>query len=74
MSVDYNKEQLKDVILTISFVQEGDEGHDYAATKVFRFDLLGRDEDFITYLMDYQPGGDHTGIIDGSVLVGQELD
>ena len=73
MSTDFDK-PMKDVVIVISDSHEGDEGAHYSSSKVFRFDLVGRDEDFIRYIMDYQPAGDHTGIIEGEKLVAEVND
>ncbi len=60
---------MKDVVIVVSDSHEGDENVHYAASQVFRFDLVGDVGDFVDYVMKYQPEGQHTGIIEGSKLV-----
>ena len=44
------KEQLRDVVITISEVELDDDGNTYAVTKVYRYDLADKVKDFVTYL------------------------
>lgn len=46
-------EQLKDVVLIVGVVEEGD-GVDYAGSRVFRFDLEGDVSSFIKHIESYK--------------------
>lgn len=54
--------ELRDVVITVSEVEYDDDQNPYAATKVYRYDLVGEVEDFITHLDRCE------GLIEGGMM------
>jgi len=62
------EEQLRDVIVSIASVEDGDGGEKYAGTRVFRYDLEKPIDDFIKYLEKYP------GLIEGGPMKNLDKD